>query len=648
VSSIRLTTGVLAAGLALTVGLSGAAAAPAWAAGPAPTAAASALVADPTNLATDEDKVKAAGALGINPGVDMLVLNDQEFVLSLWRQAKDGSFIKAAALRAYDTSEPSAAYDFITTGIFAAAAVDAQAEIAEAQARAVRRSVAVTVGLDPSDTELIEKGDRDFIFSVWQRVTAGSHVWTAARDAIADGTGQDEWTAFLTTGAQAAAELDMKEAIEKADAEQAAILAAQQLATAKRSLLQLLLLPVTDELINAPNRQYVLNIHNTAKGTEVLLAAQAALNAPDADLEKALRDFIFTGGAAANKKDEDAAAAKELAGYRTQTTAIRDAAKLDGLENYLVDAANAALTTGTLLALQTFLLKGQDEARVKDRQARAAVVLSGTRVGVLAADGNTYVKEGTVGSATWVKQYGGVKQIVLAGTRIGVLAYDGTAYVKDGTLSAAWTKMYTGVKQIALTSNRVGVLTYDGTAYVKEGGLSTAWVKENTGIQKLVLSGTRIGLITTSGTATVKDGGLSAAWDQQHTGVKELALTSNRVGVLTTAGAALVKEGALSSDAWVTEYTGVKQLGLTGTRISIMQPPNISVPEKPIPENAPGRALVKEGGLSALWTEVQPSDVIRVVVDGTRIAVLLKTGAVYLKEGTLTAPWQTIRTITGL
>ena len=649
-SSTRFTTGVLAAGLALAVGLSGAAAAPAWAAAPAPSAAAAALVADPTNLATDEDKVKAAGALGINPGVDMLVLNDQDFVLSLWRQARDGSFVKAAALRAYDTSEPRAAYDFITTGVFAAAAVDAQAEIAEAQARALRRSVAVTVGLDPSDTELIEKGDRDFIFSVWQRVTAGSHVWTAARDAIADGTDQADWTAFLTTGAQAAAEQDMREAIEKADAEQAAILAAQQLATAKRSLLQLLLLPVTDELVNAPNRQFVLNIHNTAKGTEVLLAAQAALNASDAELDKALKDFIFTGGAAANKKDEDAAAAKELAGYRTQTTAIRDAAKLDGLEPNLVNAANAALTTGTLLALQTFLLKGQDEARVKDRQTRATVVLSGTRVGVLAADGNTYVKEGTVGSAAWVKQYGGVKQIVLAGNRIGVLAYDGTAYVKDGTLaSAAWVKEYTGVKQIALTSNRIGVLTYDGTAYVKEGGLGTAWAKENVGVQKLVLAGNRIGIIFTSGIATVKDGGLSAAWDQQHTGVTELALTSDRVGVLTSTGTALVKDGALSSDAWATEYAGAKQLGLTGTRIGvIMQPPIFSIPENPTPENPPVRALVKEGGLSAAWTEVRNGQILRLVVDGTRIAVLLKDGTVYVKEGAVGAAWVAVRTINGL
>ena len=389
----RRTTGValLIAGLVTTVTISTVAVTAPAGAAPAAAVATSAL-AEPTTLATDEDKVEATRVLGINPGIDMLVLNDQEFVLALWRAARDGSFVKAAALGAYDTSDSQAAYAFIKTGIFAAAADDARAEIAEARAKALRRSVAVTVGLDPADTELIEKNDRDFIFSVWQRVTAGSHVWTAARDAIADGTTQDDWTAFLTTGAQVAAELDMREAIEKADAELAAQLAAQQLATAKRSLLQLLLLPVTDELVNAPNRQFVLYVHSEAKGTEVRLAAQAALNAPDAEVSKALSDFIHTGGAAANTRDEQAAAAKELAGYVSTVTGIRDAAKADGYQPNLLAAAGQALTTGTTLALQTFLLKGQEEARKLDEAFRAKATWDfdgDKKPNLLAADVNT-------------------------------------------------------------------------------------------------------------------------------------------------------------------------------------------------------------------------------------------------------------------
>ncbi|GAB1641320.1 alpha-mannosidase [Krasilnikovia sp. MM14-A1259] len=341
---------------------------PSASAGVRAAAAGVAVVEDPTNQATDENKVKAAGAIGVNPGVDLLVLNDQAFVFALWRRAEAGPYVKAAAMRAYESDDARAAYDFIVTGIFVAANDDAQAEITAEAAKARRRSVAVTVGLDPSDTALIERDDRDFIFAVWQRSTSGTHVWTAARDAIADGTGQGDWDAFLNTGAAAAADQDMREAIEKADEEQAAKLRAERLAGAKKSLLQLLLLPVTDELVKAPNRQYVLFIHNNAKGSEVSLASQVALNAPDDQLEQALTDFIFTGGAAANKRDEDAAAAKELAGYRDRVTPIRDAATHDGFSPNLLAAADRALADNTLVALQTFLLKGQDEARAKDRR----------------------------------------------------------------------------------------------------------------------------------------------------------------------------------------------------------------------------------------------------------------------------------------
>jgi hypothetical protein len=344
---------------------------PVFAAPPVTAAAPSQTVAEPTYRAQPADKFNAAAVLGINADSQMLLLNDQEFLLALWRAARDGSYVKAEALRAYDTTDPDSAYTFITTGIYTAANDDAQAEITTAHARALRRSVAVVVGLDPADTALIDKDDQQFIFSIWQRVTTGSHVWTAARDAIADGTTDQDWTAFLTTGAAIAAHRDMTEAIDKADEELAAKLRAEQLATAKRSLLQLLLLPVTEELVSAPNRQYVLHVKNNAKGTEVKLASQTALNAPDSDLDKALNDFIFTGGATANTLDEQAAAAKELAGYRTTITAIRDAAKADGYQPNLLAAANTALSDNTLIASQTFLLKGQEQARKLDEAFRA-------------------------------------------------------------------------------------------------------------------------------------------------------------------------------------------------------------------------------------------------------------------------------------
>jgi len=573
------------AGLAAVLVGSVGAAVPSYAADPAAAVAASS-VADPTEFATDEDKVEAARVLGINPGIDMLVLNDQEFVLSLWRQARDGSFVKAEALRAYDTTDPRAAYAFIKTGIFGAAADDAQAEIAAERAKALRRSVAVTVGLDPADTALIELGDRDFIFAVWQRVPAGTRVKAGAEAAIAAGTGPADWTAFLTTGAQTAHEQDIADAIADANEAEAARLRAEQLATAKRSLLQLLLLPVTEELVNAPNRQYVLHVKNTAKGTEVLLAAQAALNAPDATLDKALSDFIFTGAATANALDEKAAAARELAGYRTQTIAIRDAARKDGFLPNLAAAADRALTDNTLLALQTFLLKGQDTARDLDQKSWASVVLAGDRIGVLNTGTTAYAKDGGL-SAAWVTQRAGVKQLALAGERVGLLTTDGTAYVREGALNATtWVTEHTSIKQIVLAGDRIGVLTTDGIAYVKDGGLSAAWVNVRTGVKQLALAGERVGVLATDGTVYVKDGGLSAAWSTQRSGVTELVLAGERVGVVGTDGNAYVREGALTA-AWVTEHSTVRHLALDGNRIGVLR--------------TDGIVWVKEGGLSAAW-----------------------------------------------
>ena len=545
---------LLVAGLAAIILLPAGVSAPVWAADPAPVSAVAAVVADPTELATDEDKVEAARVLGINPGIDMLVLNDQEYVLSLWRQARTDSFVKAEALRAYDTTDPQAAYAFIKTGIFAAAADDAQAEITAERAKALRRSVAVTVGLDPADTALIELADRDFIFAVWQRVPAGSHVKAAAEAAIAAGTGPADWTAFLTTGAQTAHEQDITDAIRDANEAEAARLRAEQLATAKRSLLQLLLLPVTEELVNAPNRQYVLHVKNTAKGTEVLLAAQAALNAPDATLDKALSDFIYTGGAAANALDEKAAAAKELAGYRTQVTAIRDAARLDGVQPNLTAAADRALTDNTVLALQTFLLKGQDAARALDQKSWASVVLAGDRIGVLNTGATAYAKDGGL-SAAWVTQRAGVKQFALSGERVGVLTTDGTAYVREGALNATtWVTEHTSIQQIALAGDRIGVVTTGGIAYVKDGGLSAAWSTQRTGITELVLAGERVGVVGTDGNAYVREGALTAAWVTEHSSVRHLALDGTRIGVLRADGVVWVKEGGLSA-AWVNELT---------------------------------------------------------------------------------------------
>jgi hypothetical protein len=359
----------------LTVG----SAVPSFAASPSDSTAAAAAADDPrpaTNRAEIEDLIKAAQALEIAPTKELLGLNDQQFVLALWRAAKDDTHVQAQALRAFISEDPNAAYNFIVVGIYNALHDDALVEIENERAKALRRSCAVRVRMDAKDVPtLVELSDDDFIFAVWQRAAEGSEVRAAAEHAIRIGSTQQDWTAFLTTEGPAAADRDVDIEIAKATEAEAEKIRAEQLKNAKRSLLQLLQLPVSEEVVNAPNRQFTLTVKDSAKGKEVQLAAQAALNAPDADVAKALRDFVFTEGAAANTRDEKVAAAKELSDYSKKVTAILDAAQASGFQPNVAAAALKALTDATTLSLQTFLLKDLDVALALDVKARGNITL---------------------------------------------------------------------------------------------------------------------------------------------------------------------------------------------------------------------------------------------------------------------------------
>jgi hypothetical protein len=333
-----------------------------------PTSAKVAVDEGSTRLATYEDKAKIAELLGIPLDAKLGALSDREFVLAVWRAAPLDSSVKAQALQAYFAdSGTQVAYEFIVTGFYTSRANDNLAEIAVAEAKALRRSAAVHVGLDPKDTVLIEKNDRDFIIAVSQRAKEGSHVQKDARLAFREASTQEDWTMFLRTGAQAAAELDLIEEIENADEAEIARRQALQLKSAKLALLHLLQLPATEEASNLPNRQFVLSVKSQAKGAEVLLSATAVIDA--IDIEKAAHDFIFTNASLANTRDEKAAAAKELADYKTRVGLILDAAKRDTFQPNLVAATEAVLKAPTLLSLQTYLLKGADAALRTDLTA---------------------------------------------------------------------------------------------------------------------------------------------------------------------------------------------------------------------------------------------------------------------------------------
>ncbi|WP_328461680.1 hypothetical protein OHA21_33255 [Actinoplanes sp. NBC_00393] len=583
-------------------------------------------------LAADlyDQKLAVAIKFGLGEDVDLPGLPDRDFVIAIWNHVKDKpehSEVRVAAEIAFSSAPETvdqACADFILTEVFAAFDRDIERErqVAEAKRQSdLARSTAAAAINVVADAALLSGTDAQFILKIWELVNDGDDWPKVEAAAVAASTGTaEQQAAFIASGLAEAAKQDTADRIakdeEKTEAEKAAALAR----AAKQFAANRIGLPVTEELLNLPDRDFVVTVWNFApEGSEVQLAAIAASRSlVPADW----KTFIDTGIHQAKDRDIENAIKKKEADDRKAVQAIIDRAVKAG--HLSLAAAGRVALAGTYEAVVKFLQTGQYEVGPD----ATFVTLTGKRIGITTSDGAAYVKEGAL-DAAWVKEYPRVKQLVIAGTRIGILTTDGIAYVKEGGLSAGWVKEYTGVKQIALDGNRIGVLTTAGAALVKEGALSAAWSNQHTGIQQIALSGNRIGVLTTAGAALVKQGALSAAWSNQYTGVKHLSLSGDRIGVLTTAGAALVKDGALNAN-WSTQFTGVKQLALSGDRIGTLT-------------NA-GVAQVKEGALNANWV-FQYSGVTQFAIDGTRIAVLDTNRIARVKEGALNALWTVQKTV---
>ncbi|MEU8664210.1 trypsin-like serine protease [Actinoplanes philippinensis] len=184
---------------------------------------------------------------------------------------------------------------------------------------------------------------------------------------------------------------------------------------------------------------------------------------------------------------------------------------------------------------------------------------------------------------------------------------------------------YPNALQLSTTDTRVGVVKGDYGTQVKEGALNTAWTALTANAKDIIVVDDRIGVLTHDGVAYVKDGATTAAFVTVHTGVKQLALSADRVGVVTTAGVAYVKEGALHT-AWVNQGSNVASLAVTDTRVGIVS------------DDVFGDYKVKEGGLNAAWTGPTGTGrpmVSRIVLSGSRVGLLYRSGAATVYEGNL-------------
>ncbi|MET9263848.1 AbfB domain-containing protein [Amycolatopsis sp. NPDC004079] len=316
--------------------------------------------------ATQDEKVKAAAALGIVAGPSLLVLNDRNFVFALWEQAS-GTEVRASAELAFAGGDLECT-QWIKTGIHEARVRDQTNKLRDDEtARAARegKKRAAAVNLVVAGPELLIQGDRDFVYAMWERAS-GPRVKAAARAAYeGSATALKE---FIETGIFQARAQDQQDKVvsdDRTSKEQKAALAAKDARTRAVAVFGVI---ATEAMLVEPDDNFVLELWVRAvPGSEIAAAAEDSLRSSDPG---ALRRFIDTGIFEANRRDRDNRLKKKAAADRLRAFELRTRASNSKVHPALVAAADAALA-GTDHDVDVFLRVGQTEDRALVQTVRA-------------------------------------------------------------------------------------------------------------------------------------------------------------------------------------------------------------------------------------------------------------------------------------
>ncbi|MEV4350534.1 ricin-type beta-trefoil lectin domain protein [Actinoplanes sp. NPDC049596] len=330
---------------------------------PMTAAQAEALVVDDGLPTSEEQKVKAAREIGIEPDNTWLGQTDRNFVFLIWQNSANYPLIRVSAelaLSADHRTVEAVCKEFILKGIFEAKLADdakkMSDELAAREARELRRAAYAAAGLT-LDTEgrMLTLSERDVVIEIWTKA-AGARV-KAAAVAVVNGTAEEQH-AFLATGVMAAAEQDVQDAIkaaEEAGAAEQARLAREGSLKAAAAILGVLAdqgkLAMTDdnfirwiwELVDADENRI-----------EIRAAAERALRSSDPAVWRA---FIDTGMREADRRDLARELAEREAADRAHAQSIRTKAAADSFDN-LVTAATQALI-GDAQVVSDFVRIGQ-------------------------------------------------------------------------------------------------------------------------------------------------------------------------------------------------------------------------------------------------------------------------------------------------
>ncbi len=308
---------------------------------------------------------KLAVAVKFGHGADSALIQkgDRDFVIGIWNiviNDPDQVEVRIAAEAAYsaDTDTVNTACNqFITTDVYAALNRDQDRNKREKEAKRLsdQARAAAAASIDVvADAALLRGNDAAFALRIWERV-ADDPKWPkvkkAARAAI-DGTPEIQ-AQFIATGMAAAAKQDTDDRIAAENAKNEAQKNAELARAAKKLAANRIGLTVTEELLNLPDRDFIIQVwQNTPDGSEVQRAAIAAVRSLDPAVWKT---FIETGIHEA--KDRDITLNKKYEADKATADQIKTTATNNGDLN-LVYWTNKALA-GTPAQLYDFLSVGQ-------------------------------------------------------------------------------------------------------------------------------------------------------------------------------------------------------------------------------------------------------------------------------------------------
>ena len=178
--------------------------------------ATSMAAAAPLPEATQEEKVNAIRALGVDIDNTWLVLRDRDFVFKIFDTADSVRFplVKDGALQAYRDGDQASTL-FIRTTITELAGRDrdnyARSQLERDQARKLKQSAAALIAMPVTDQQL-DLGYRDFIYELWRFATGYPKVKAAALTAF--GASEPDQKIFLASGLLAAKRQDQQDAID--------------------------------------------------------------------------------------------------------------------------------------------------------------------------------------------------------------------------------------------------------------------------------------------------------------------------------------------------------------------------------------------------------------------------------------------------